>query len=202
MRTEEITAWAHAHPVRKELLDRFGVPRRSVPVPVEDRFATLARSIAYQQLAGAAASAIWARVEAGLENEVCPQSILDSGHDRLRNFGLSNAKAATLLALAEAEFAGVLRFARIGRLGDEEIVAHLSAIRGVGPWTAHMFLISALGREDVWPTTDYGVRAGIAQAFAADEMPTPSQLAKLGESHRPYRTTLAKWAWMTVDQGL
>lgn len=191
--------WADAHPVRRRLRRAYGLPPRPTAVPARGRFAHLARAITYQQLAGAAAGAIWGRVEQTVA-AVEPGAVLECGHDRLRAAGLSTAKATTLLGLAEAVENGVVPLGRLGGLDDDEIVSRLTTVRGIGPWTAHMFLISGLARPDIWPVGDYGVRVGFARASRMDEVPSQREMDALGEAHRPYRTTMALWCWQAVDQ--
>ena len=101
--------------------------------------------------------------------------------------GLSRAKAASIRDLADQVVAGEIVLERIGRLSDEEVVDHLTPVRGIGPWTAHMFLLGTLGRLDVWPTGDYGVRAGFARAWGLAEIPNAEGARPLGEPFRPYR---------------
>ncbi len=94
---------------------------------------------------------------------------------------------------------GRIALERIGRLSDEEVVDHLTQVRGIGPWTAQMFLLGTLGRLDVWPTGDYGVRAGFGRAWGLDGTPGPKELTELGEPFRPYRSLVAWYCWRVVD---
>lgn len=165
-----------------------------------ERFASLARAIAYQQLAGSAASAIWSRVVASVGGACSPQSILRAGEATLRSAGLSGAKTAALLDLADRELAGSLGLGRIGGLGDEAVVDRLVQVRGVGPWTAQMFLMFTLHRLDVWPVGDLGVRKGYSLAFGLPDMPAPAELEVAGERFRPYRSIAAWYCWRACEQ--
>lgn len=199
-------AWAAAaeelasrHPVAATLLDRHGPPRLRPGSPASRRFEALASSIAYQQLAGRAAEAIWARVLACVGSPFTPEAVLAAGHDALRASGLSTAKTLALLDLAQRTTSGEIRLERIGRADDREIVEHLTRVRGIGPWTAQMFLLFELRRLDVWPTGDYGVRAGFSRAFGFDGLPTEREMVQLGEPFAPYRSVVAWWCWREAD---
>jgi 3-methyladenine DNA glycosylase/8-oxoguanine DNA glycosylase len=186
-------------PVLAELIDRFGPPPRRRPVPVRDRFATLARAIVYQQLAGRAASSIHGRFVEALGGTVTPEAVLAASPELLASCGLSGAKAASIRDLALKVDTGEVALDRMGRLGDEAVVEHLTMVRGIGPWTAQMFLLVALGRLDVWPVGDYGVRAGFARAWDLPEIPKPTDLEPLGDPFRPYRSLVAWYCWRVMD---
>lgn len=189
--TAEVTG---RDPVMAALAERFGRPRlRSRRQP--DAFAALARAIVYQQLAGPAASAIHARFAALFDGNLTSGAVLALPEDRLRSAGLSAAKAASIRDLASKVDDGTVPVEGFGRLSDEEIIDRFSAVRGIGRWTAQMFLIFQLGRLDVWPVDDYGVRKGYARAYRMPELPTPRALAALGEPLRPYRTVAAWYCW-------
>ncbi len=190
---------ADRHEVPAALLARHGPPRLRPGAPPSRRFEALASSIAYQQLAGRAAEVIWGRVLECVGAPFTPEAVLAAGFDELRATGLSTAKATSLLDLADKVHLGTVRLDRIGRLGDAAIVEHLTVVRGIGPWTAQMFLLFELRRLDVWPTGDYGVRAGFARAFSLDELPDEREMGLLGEPFAPYRSVLAWWCWREVD---
>lgn len=165
-----------------------------------ERFASLARAIAYQQLAGTAASAIWSRVVASLGGACTPERVLGAGEATLRSAGLSGAKAAALLDLANHELAGTLGLQRIGGLSDEAVLDRLVQVRGIGPWTAQMFLMFTLHRLDVWPVGDLGVRRGYSLAFGLTDMPAPAELEVAGDRFRPYRSIAAWYCWRACEQ--
>lgn len=176
-------------------------PCRLGPRPrAPERFAALARAIVYQQLAGAAAGAIWGRVVASLGGECDARSILQAGEATLRSAGLSAAKAAALADLANCDLAGSLGLERLGRLSDGAIVDRLVQVKGVGPWTAHMFLMFTLHRRDVWPVGDLGVRRGYALAFGLEVAPTPDELEAAGDRFRPYRSVAAWYCWRACER--
>jgi len=181
------------------LVARHGPPPARRPVPVSRRFAALARAIVYQQLAGRAASAIHARLLAALEGELTPARVLAAPDEVLAGAGLSGAKAAALRDLAEKVATGTVDLGRLGRLPDDEVVARLVQVRGIGTWTAEMFLLAALGRRDVWPVGDYGVRVGFALAWSLPEVPSPAALRPLGEPFRPLRSLVAWYCWRAVE---
>ncbi len=182
------------------LADLHGEPELATRTRGLTRFEALARSIIYQQLAGSAASAIYGRVRSGVGGAITPETLIDAGPEQLRSFGLSGAKTASLLDLAAKAHSGEVSLARIGRLSDDDVVAHLITVRGIGPWTAEMFLIFSLGRLDVWPVSDLGVRAGYAAAWGLDEHPSPAELAALGDAFRPYRSVAAWYCWRAADK--
>lgn len=173
--------------------DRFHLPR-----PDSHHFAALAESILYQQLAGAAAGAIHRRFVALFSGKLMPDAVLALHPRRLRSVGLSRSKVAAIRDLAAKITDGTVRLQRIGRLSDEEIITALSTVRGIGRWTAEMFLIFQLRRLDVWPVGDYGVRKGYALAYGLKTLPTPKELEALGERFRPYRTVAAWYCWKAV----
>jgi 3-methyladenine DNA glycosylase/8-oxoguanine DNA glycosylase len=193
---------ARRDPVIAALLARHGPPRLSRPGPASTRFAALARSIVYQQLNGRAAATIHGRLVSALDGALTPEAVLGADEEVLRAAGLSRSKAAAVTDLAAKVAAGTVRLERIGRLPDEEVVAELVKVRGVGRWTAEMFLMFTLGRLDVWPTGDYGVRMGFARAWGLPEPPTPEVLAALGDPFRPYRSVAAWYCWRAVEQPL
>jgi DNA-3-methyladenine glycosylase II len=166
---------------------------------VEDGFSALVRSITYQQLAGRAAAAIHARVVALFDGRLTPAAVDAMPVETMRSAGLSGAKAASIKDLSAKVLDGTVPLGDEDGMSDEEIVVRLSSVRGIGRWTAEMFLMFQLGRLDVWPVGDYGIRKGYARAFALAEPPTPKALMELGERFRPYRTIAAWYLWHVVD---
>ncbi len=163
-------------------------------------FAGLVEAIVYQQLAGAAAKAIHGRLVATLHDDVEPEALLALSDETLRAAGLSANKARSLRDLATKVLDGtvVLSPRGLSRQSDEEVIARLSTVRGIGPWTAQMFLIFRLRRLDVWPVGDFGVRQGYGLAWRVP-MPSARELGPLGEPYRPYRTVVAWYCWRAVE---
>jgi DNA-3-methyladenine glycosylase II len=170
--------------------------RRSKPSPFE----ALVQAIVYQQLAGAAARAIHGRLVAAMGGDVAPEPLLALSDESLRAVGLSAAKVLSLRELATKVLDGslVLSPRGLARQSDEEIVARLTTVRGIGPWSAEIFLIFQLRRLDVWPVGDFGVRRGYGLAW---KVPTPSarELQPLGDRFRPYRTVVAWYCWRAAE---
>lgn len=162
-------------------------------------FAALAESVLYQQLAGSAAAAIHRRFVEALGGEVTPEAVLGAGFDALRGAGLSGSKASTISNLARAVAEGEIELEDLSRVPDEAVVAELVRLPGIGPWTAQMFCIFTLGRLDVWPVTDYGVRKGYATAYGLEDLPTPRSLTEAGERFRPHRSVAAWYLWRALD---
>jgi DNA-3-methyladenine glycosylase II len=189
---------AERDPVLARLVQEAGLPR--FPAPSESNFATLVRSVVYQQLAGAAARAIHGRLIAALGEEVTPERLLATAPETLRAVGLSARKVESLRDLSGKVLDGsvVLDARRLGRVSDEEIVAQLSTVRGIGKWSAEIFLMFQLRRMDVWPTGDLAIRKGYGLAWGIPT-PTPKVLDALGEPYRPYRTVLAWYCWRAAQ---
>jgi DNA-3-methyladenine glycosylase II len=189
---------AERDPVIARLLEQTGPPRLSRPL--ESHFATLVRAIVYQQLAGRAAAAIHGRLIAALGGDVQPEALIALSDETLRAVGLSKAKVMSLRDLAAKVLDGtvVLSPPALARESDEEIIARLSAVRGIGRWTAEMFLLFRLRRLDVWPVGDLGIRRGYGLAW---RIPTPTarELEPLGDSYRPYRSVLAWYCWRAAE---
>jgi DNA-3-methyladenine glycosylase II len=189
---------AERDPVIARLLEQTGPPRLSRPA--ESHFATLVRAIVYQQLAGRAAAAIHGRLIAALGGDVLPEKLIALPEESLRAAGLSRAKMASLRDLAAKVLDGtvVLSPRALAAESDDEIVARLSAVRGIGTWTAEMFLLFQLRRLDVWPVGDLGVRRGYGLAW---QVPTPTarELRPLGDPFRPYRSVAAWYCWRAAE---
>jgi methylated-DNA-[protein]-cysteine S-methyltransferase len=166
-------------------------------------FGALAEAIVYQQLSGKAAATIYSRVRGlfpGSKDGPTPRHILSATDAQLRSAGLSRAKAAALRDLARHAQAGEIpSLAAARRMGDEEIVERVTRVRGIGRWTAEMLLIFRLGRGDVLPVHDYGVRKGFAFAYGKRKLPAPKALEKHGARWRPYRTAASWYLWRALD---
>ena len=197
--SDATTRLSASDPVLAALVARHGPPPRRRPVRSDRRFESLVETIVYQQLAGRAAATIHGRLLAALDGSVTPDAVLAAPDELLASCGLSRAKAASIRDLADQVSSGAVVLERIGRLSDREVEDHLTRVRGIGPWTAQMFLLGTLGRLDVWPTGDYGVRAGFARAWGLGQIPTPNELSELGEPFRPYRSLVAWYCWRVVD---
>jgi len=181
------------------LVDAYGLPRLSKPT--DTHFAALVESIVFQQLAGAAASTIHRRLVAALGGHVTPEALLALAPEALRGAGLSGNKAASVTDLAAKVLDGtvVLDPRGLAREDDDEVVERLTMVRGIGRWTAEMFLMFQLRRLDVWPTGDLGVRRGFGVAWALP-MPSAKELEPLGEPFRPYRSVVAWYCWRAAEQ--
>jgi 3-methyladenine DNA glycosylase/8-oxoguanine DNA glycosylase len=179
--------------------------RAAGPCPIgtgrrqRSHFEALGRSIVFQQLAGAAARVIWERTRTVVGPKFTAPAVLTAGEDRLRSAGLSGAKTRALIDLADRVAAGDVRLGSIGRRSDDEIVAELSRVWGIGRWTAEMFLMFQLGRLDVWPTGDLGVRAGFGRIWQLPEPPAPAELEAEGDRFRPWRSIVAWYCWRAMD---
>ena len=172
-------------------------------LPAINPFDALAESIAYQQLSGKAAATIWKRVRALFprRKHLDPKLVLATPDEKFRAAGLSRSKIAALKDLAGKTIDGTVPSSRaLARMTDDEIIARLTSVRGIGRWTAEMLLLFDLGRLDVWPVADYGVRKGFAKTFGRRKLPTPKQLTKFGEKWRPYRSVAAWYFWRALDK--
>jgi DNA-3-methyladenine glycosylase II len=188
---------AERDPVLRRLLDEAGPA--SLRPPEESHLATLVRAIVYQQLAGAAAAAIHGRLIAALGGDIDPARLLSLSDDTLRSVGLSRAKVASLRDLSAKVLDGtVVLDHRLRGESDDEVVERLSSVRGIGRWTAEMFLLFQLRRLDVWPTGDLGVRRGYGLAWGIPT-PTAKELEPLGELYRPYRSVAAWYCWRAAE---
>ena len=163
-----------------------------------DPFVSLARAIVFQQLATRAAAAIHRRFVEAIGGAVTAEAILATEYTTLRAAGLSNAKALSLRDLAAKVTDGTVPLAGIEALADDEIVARLTTVRGIGRWTAEMFLLFELRRPDVWPVDDLGVRHGWSLIHELPETIRPKALEAEGEPFRPYRSVLALYCWHAV----
>ena len=197
-----VEAQAHLEgidPVMDALMEAHGPCRLPSPRRRDRRFVDLAESIAYQQLNGTAAATIWGRVETACGGVVTPERLLALGEQPLRGAGLSGSKTRSMLDLATHVIDGSLSLDHLGRRSDDDVIAALVPVWGIGRWTAQMFLIFTLGRLDVWPTGDYGVRAGYAAAYALPGHPTEKEMESLGERFTGARSLVAWYCWRAAD---
>jgi DNA-3-methyladenine glycosylase II len=183
------------------LIQRVG-PCKLVPKNRRSPFESLVRAVVYQQLNGRAAATILSRVKALYPHRRFPKpnDLLLTTDERLRKAGLSRAKTAAVKDISAKSLAGVVPTARtVAQMSNEEIIERLTSLRGVGPWTVEMFLIFTLGRPDVLPATDYGVRKGFAVTYGWKELPAPKELLQFGERWKPHRTTAAWYFWRALE---
>jgi 3-methyladenine DNA glycosylase/8-oxoguanine DNA glycosylase len=201
MTAEAIQHLSSADEILARLISLVG-PCKLVPKRRRSPFEALVQAVVYQQLNGNAAATILGRVKALFPGRrfPTPEDLLATRLPRLRGAGLSRAKALALKDIAAKTLSGVIPASRvISKLSDVEIVERLTTVGGVGPWTVEMFLIFTLGRTDVWPVTDYGVRQGFARTYGWKELPTPKELLAHGEKWRPHRSTAAWYFWRAMD---
>ena len=183
-------------PVLRGIIERVGPFRMEYGPP---EFHSLAESILYQQLNGKAAATIFARFVALTGDPVTPQGILKLSLEQLRGVGLSKQKSAYLRDLAEKTASGLLDFSKLADLPDEEVIAHLTQVKGIGIWTAQMFLMFTLRRPDVLPTGDYGVQAAIKKHYRKRKLPKPKNMEKIARRWAPYRSIACWYLWRSLD---
>lgn len=191
--SRKLTADPHFGPVVR----RVGPVK--MPAASEPAFVYLVRSIVFQQLAGKAARAIHGRLVETLRGDVSPARVLRLPEKKLRGAGLSGAKIASIRDLAAKARSGEVGLDDLGSLPDDEIVERLTRVRGIGPWTAHMFLLFRLHRPDVWPTGDFGVRRGLARIRGREDVLTAKEMGPLGEGYRPWRSAAAWYCWRVLE---
>ncbi len=196
-------ALAAADPVLAALIERVPAARldETQAERPEDHYGSLIRAITGQQLSVKAAAKIYERVIEFFDGNVpTPQQLLDADAEALREAGgLSRAKTGYLRSLAEHVVSGELELARLEDLRDEEVIAELVAVKGLGVWTAQMFLMFHLSREDVLPTGDLGIRRAIMIEYGLEALPAPAQITELAEAWRPHRTLACLYLWASVD---
>ena len=185
-----------ADPVLGALIERVGPPRIQYREPT---FEILVRSIAFQQLNGKAASTIYNRLVAAAGGKITPDSILKLRPQKMRAAGLSRQKLSYIRDLARQTRRGQVDFARLPGMPDDEVIAHLTRVKGIGVWSAHMFLLFALRRPDVLPTGDFGVCNAIRKLYKKRTMPTPRQVERLAQAWHPHCSLAAWYLWRSAD---
>jgi DNA-3-methyladenine glycosylase II len=165
-----------------------------------DPFQSLVESIIYQQLAGKAANAIYNRFINYYNNkQITPTLILNSPNDNLKKVGLSNRKIDYLKDLALHVYDGRINLEELPKMNDEEIINKLVNVKGIGRWTSEMFLIFSLGRQDILPVTDLGVRKAIYKVYSLSELPKPDTMMEIAEPWRPYRSIATWYLWKSLS---
>jgi DNA-3-methyladenine glycosylase II len=183
-------------PVLRAIIERVGPCRMEYGVP---EFCSVAEAIVYQQLNGKAAVTIFQRFAALAGDPLTPEGILKLTDEQLRSVGLSKQKSAYLKDLAAKTAAGLLDFSRLHELTDEEVIQHLTQVKGVGVWTAHMFLMFSLRRPNVLPTGDYGVQVAIRKHYKKRKLPKPRDMEKIAKAWEPYRSVACWYMWRSLD---
>jgi DNA-3-methyladenine glycosylase II len=183
-------------PVLCAIIERVGTCRMEFS-PAE--FSSLAEAIVYQQLNGKAAVTIFRRFAALAGQPLTPSGILKLSDEQLRSVGLSKQKSAYLKDLSAKTASGALDFSRLAELPDEEVIKHLTQVKGIGVWTAHMFLMFSLRRPDVLPTGDYGVQMAIRKHYKKRKLPKPQDMEKIAKAWAPYRSVACWYLWRSLD---
>jgi DNA-3-methyladenine glycosylase II len=183
-------------PVLRAIIERVG-PCRIEYGPAE--FSSLAEAIVYQQLNGKAAVAIFNRVADLAGRPITPEGILKLRDAQMRSVGLSKQKSAYLKDLAAKTAAGLLDFSRLPELPDDEVIKHLTQVKGIGVWTAHMFLIFSLRRPNVLPTGDYGVQVAVKKHYRKRKLPKPKDMERIARAWEPYRSVACWYMWRSLD---
>jgi DNA-3-methyladenine glycosylase II len=182
--------------VLRKVIDRVGPCRLR---PRRDRFATLVHSIVAQQVSGKAAKAIFGRLQDRVNHQVTPDALAQLDLQELRSLGLSRQKAGYLLDLAEKTRNGLVRFTRFGRMTDEAIIDELTQVKGIGRWTAQMLLIFSLGRQDVLPVDDFGIRSAVRNLYGLADLPKKQETHEIAEPWRPYASVASWYLWRSLD---
>lgn len=201
MTSDPLKHLAKADKTLSQLIKKVG-PLTLEPEPKQSPYEALFRSVVYQQLSGKAAATILGRVLDLYPKKSFPkpEELLKTPDAKLRGAGLSNSKMLALQDIARKTADGLVPTKRaIAKMDDEEIIARLTQIRGVGRWTVEMLLIFNLGRPDVLPATDYGVRKGFALTYGHGDLPHPKELHAYGERWQPFRTAAAWYLWRSLE---
>jgi DNA-3-methyladenine glycosylase II len=183
-------------PVLGALIERIGPCRIQFGEPT---FHALAESILYQQLNGKAAATIFDRFTAAAGDPLTPKGILKLTDAEMRAIGLSRQKTSYLRDLSEKTDAGLLEFERMPQMTEEEVIAHLTQVKGIGVWTAHMFLMFTLRRPDILPTGDYGIQAAMKKHYKKRKWPKPAVIEKIAKPWAPYRSIACWYLWRSLD---
>ena len=183
-------------PVLAAIIERVGPYRLTFREPT---FETLARAIAFQQLNGKAAKSIYDRLVDAAGGSLTPDSILALTPEQMRAVGLSRQKLAYMRDLAERTRSGEIDFARLPQMSDQEVIEHLTRVKGIGVWSAQMFLMFALRRPNILPTADYGVRAAIKKHYRKRKLPDHKQIVKLARVWHPYCTVACWYLWRSGE---
>jgi len=183
-------------PVLRAIIERVGPCRMEFGAA---EFCSLAETIVYQQLNGKAAVTIFKRFAALAGEPLTPEGILKLSDDQLRGVGLSKQKSAYLKDLAAKTASGLLDFSCLPKLSDEEVIKHLTQVKGIGVWTAHMFLIFSLRRPNVLPTGDYGVQVAVKKHYKKRKLPKPKDMEKIARAWEPYRSVACWYMWRSLD---
>lgn len=183
-------------PILRAIIERVGAFKMEFGPP---EFHSLAEAIVYQQLNGKAAVTIFKRFTALAGDPVTPQGILKLSDAQLRSVGLSKQKASYLKDMAERATRGELDFSRLPEMTDDEVIKHLTQVKGVGVWTAHMFLMFTLRRPNVLPTGDYGIQAAIKKHYRKRKLPKPAHMEKIAKCWEPYRSVACWYLWRSLD---
>jgi DNA-3-methyladenine glycosylase II len=183
-------------PIPRAIIERVGPCRMEFGVP---EFASVAEAIVYQQLNGKAAVTIFNRFAALAGDPLTPQGILKLSDEQLRSVGLSKQKSGYLKDLAKKTSDGLLNFARLPEMTDDEVIEHLTQVKGIGEWTAHMFLMFSLRRPNVLPTGDYGVQVAIKKHYKKRKLPKPKDMERIARAWEPYRSVACWYMWRSLD---
>jgi DNA-3-methyladenine glycosylase II len=186
----------NADPILAALIQRVGPYRREYGEPT---FESLARSIVYQQLNGRAAATIYGRLEALAGKPLVPKGILKLTDQQMRSAGLSKQKLSYIRDLAERTRSGEIEFARLPEMSDDDVIEHLTRVKGIGTWTAHMFLIFALRRPNVLPTGDFAVQVAMRKLYGKRKLPKAAQMEKIARCWEPYRSIACWYLWRSLD---
>jgi DNA-3-methyladenine glycosylase II len=188
---ESLDALAGREPAIAEALARCGYPEPRIN---ERGYITLLRAIVGQQVSVKAAASMWAKLQAAVGEDVAPEAVLAASDEALRGAGLSRQKSSYARSLAEEVVSGRLDFAALPE-DDEEAIAHLVAVKGIGRWTAEVYLLFAEGRRDVWPAGDLAVQIEVGRIMGLEDRPTEKKVRELAEAWRPHRGAFAIFAW-------
>jgi DNA-3-methyladenine glycosylase II len=186
----------NSDPVLAAIIDRVGPCRMQFG---DATFHSLAESILYQQLNGNAAATIFGRFTALAGDPLTPKGILKLNDAQMREIGLSRQKTAYLRDLSEKTAAGLMEFERMSELPEEKVIQHLTQVKGVGVWTAHMFLMFTLRRPDILPTGDYGIQAAMKKHYKKRKWPKPAVMEKIAKPWEPYRSIACWYLWKSLD---
>jgi DNA-3-methyladenine glycosylase II len=183
-------------PVMRKIIERVGTCKMQFGEPV---FQSLAEAIVYQQLNGKAAATIYQRFAAIAGDPLMPSGILKLKPEQMRSVGLSKQKTSYLFDMAERAHRGELNFSDLPDMTDDDVIIHLTQVKGVGVWTAHMFLMFTLRRPNILPTGDYGVRMAIKKAYKKRKLPMPEVMEKIAKPWEPYRSIASWYLWQSLD---